>query len=112
MIPIGKNYGLRGLKDCKPIMEIQVREHAHIHMDLAPYGKMLGLSSHFEYNIAQANSFREDFGARGIFSLAPNQDTKRFHKHVVASHKGARILFSEALFYKNINNRIYPKDGG
>ncbi len=81
-------------------------EHAHIHMDLAPYGKMLGLSSHFEYNIAQANSFREDFGARGIFSLAPNQDTKRFHKHVVASHKGARILFSEALSYKNFNNRI------
>lgn len=81
-------------------------EHAHIHMDLAPYGKMLGLSSHFEYNIAQANNFREDFGARQVYSLAPNQDINRFHKHVVASHKGARMLFSEALSYKKISNYI------
>ncbi len=81
-------------------------EHARMHLNISPYGYMLGLSSHFEYNVTQANAFRDEFGARNIFTLPPNQPSKRFHKHVVSTHNGARILFSEDSSYKDIRKSM------
>ncbi len=83
-------------------------DHAKLHLNLSPYGYMLGLSNHFEYNVIQANRFREDFTARNVFILPPNQSTERFHKHTTSAQNSGRILFDERNFYsilkKNINN--------
>ena len=70
-------------------------DHAELHLNLSPYGYMLGLSSHFEYNVTQANGFRDDFGARNVFILPPNQSSERLHKHVASTHNSGRLLFSE-----------------
>lgn len=70
-------------------------DHAELHLNLSAYGCMLGLSNHFEYNVTQANSFRDDFGARNVFILPPNQSTERFHKHVASTHNSGRLLFNE-----------------
>lgn len=58
-----------------------------MHLNISPFGYMMGLSRHFEYNVTQANSFRDDFGARNVFVLPPNQASTRFHKWVVSAHK-------------------------
>lgn len=81
-------------------------EHAHMHLNMSPYGFMLGLSSHFEYNVTQANSFRDEFGARNVFTLSPNQSSTRLHKHVASPHKSGRILFSEDISYIDIRKKI------
>ncbi len=81
-------------------------EHAHMHLNISPYGMMLGLSSHFEYNVTQANSFRDEFGARNVYTLAPNQSSTRFHKHVASPHKSGRILFSEEISYSIIRKKV------
>ena len=70
-------------------------EHAEMHLNLSPYGYMLGLSNHFEYNVTQANGFRDDFGARNVFILPPNQSNERLHKHVASTHNSGRLLFAE-----------------
>jgi CPA1 family monovalent cation:H+ antiporter len=70
-------------------------DHADLHINLAPYGYMLGLANHYEYNVTQANSFREDFGARNVYILPPNQSSDRFHKHIASSHNSGRFLFSK-----------------
>lgn len=81
-------------------------DHARLHLNFSPYGYMLGLSSHFEYNITQAGSFRDDFGARNVFTLAPNQSSKRFHKHIVSARDGGRILFSGEMPFIEIKKRL------
>ncbi len=81
-------------------------EHAHMHLNISPFGYMLGLSSHFEYNVTQANSFRDDFGARNVFILPPNQSSTRFHKHVVSAHKSGRLLFSESVSFSDLRKMI------
>jgi CPA1 family monovalent cation:H+ antiporter len=81
-------------------------EHADIHLNLSPYGYMLGLSNHFEYNVTQANGFRDDFGARNVFILPPNQSTERFHKHVASPHNSGRLLFNEDSTHLHLKKQI------
>lgn len=81
-------------------------EHAHMHLNLSPFGYMVGLSSHFEYNVSQANVFRDELGSRNVFTLPPNQSSVRFHKHIASPHKSGRILFSESISYANIRKRM------
>jgi len=81
-------------------------EHAQMHIDTNPYGYMLGLSNHFEYNVTQANSFKDEFGARNVFVLAPNQSSERFKRHVARTQKSGRILFSEEASFNHLKNRI------
>jgi len=81
-------------------------DHAGLHLNLSPYGYMLGLSNHFEYNVTQATSFRDDFGARNVFILPPNQASKRLHKHVASAHNSGRILFDEEKSYSMYRREI------
>ena len=68
-------------------------DHASLNLNLAPYGVMLGLSNHHEYNISQVARFRDEFGARQIFCLAASQDPDRKHKHLASEHTTGQILF-------------------
>ena len=77
-------------------------EHAQLHLNMSSYGYMVGLSNHFEYNLAQAAGFRDEFGARNVFTLSPNQSTERFHKHVASPHKSGRLLFSTEVAYAEL----------
>ena len=77
-------------------------DHAELHLNFSTCGYMLGLSNHFEYNVTQAISFREDFGNRNVFILPPNQSSERFHKHVASANKSGRTLFGEDMSYLNI----------
>lgn len=70
-------------------------DHADLHLNLSLYGYMMGLSNYYEYNLTQANSFREEFGARGVFLLPPEQSSDRYHKHLVSKHRSGRLLFEE-----------------
>jgi len=81
-------------------------EHAAMHLNFSPFGYMLGLSNHFEYNVTQATSFRDDFGARNVFILPPNQSSERQHKHIASTHNSGRILFSEEASYRALKKRI------
>ena len=81
-------------------------EHASMHLNFSPYGYMLGLSNHFEYNVTQATSFRDDFGARNVFILPPNQASERKHKHVASTHNSGRILFSEDTSYRALKKNL------
>ncbi len=81
-------------------------EHAHMHLNISPFGYMLGLSSHFEYNVTQANSFRDDFGARNVLILPPNQSSARFHKHVASAHKSGRLMFSESIPFSDLREMM------
>lgn len=74
-------------------------DHAQLHLNLSPYGYMLGLSNHFEYNVVQATRFREIFGAREVHILPPNQKSERFHKHITSAQNSGRILFSRDCSY-------------
>jgi len=81
-------------------------EHAQLHLNMSTYGYMLGLSNHFEYNVAQAAGFRDEFGARNVFTLSPNQSSERFHKHVTSPNKSGRLLFSEEVSYAQIRKSM------
>ena len=81
-------------------------EHADLHLNLSPYGYMLGLSNHFEYNVTQANGFRDDFGARNVFILPPNQSSERFHQHVASAHNSGRLLFNEDSTHLQLKKQI------
>ncbi|MGK0375732.1 MAG: CPA1 family monovalent cation:H+ antiporter [Arenicella sp.] len=81
-------------------------DHAKLHLNLSPYGYMLGLSNHFEYNVIQASRFRDDFGARKVYILPPNKSTERFHKHTASSENSGRILFDEINSYSILKNKI------
>lgn len=81
-------------------------EHAVMHLNMSPFGYMLGLSNHFEYNVTQANSFREEFGARNVFTLPPNQSSERFKRHIASSHNSGRILFGEETTFKSLRKRL------
>lgn len=81
-------------------------EHADLHLDLSPYGCMLGLSSHFEFNQGQAANFREEFGARNVYILPPNQASERLHKHAMSARKSGRILFEESAYYRSLKRKI------
>jgi len=85
-------------------------EHAELHLNMTAYGYMLGLSSHFEYNVMQATSFKEDFGHRNVFLLPPNrsQDTKM--RHLVSNRNSGRILFDKTMAYRNLLESV--KQGG
>ena len=77
-------------------------EHAEHHLNLPSYGYMLGLSNHFEYNVMQATSFREEIGHRNVFLLPPNraQDTKE--RHSISSKNSGRTLFEKDITYRNL----------
>lgn len=83
-------------------------EHAEMHLNLSPYGMMLGLSGHFEHNVSLANVFDEDFGVRNVFVLRPNHSSERLHKHVVSPHARGRLLFTEpvtfSVLYQHFQN--------
>jgi CPA1 family monovalent cation:H+ antiporter len=83
-------------------------DHAKLHLNLSPYGYMLGLSNHFEYNVVQANRFRDDFGARKVYILPPNQSSERSNKQFVNSQNNGRILFDQdnsySILKKKLNN--------
>lgn len=81
-------------------------DHADMHINLAPYGYMLGLANHYEYNVTQANSFRDDFGARNVYLLPPNQASERFHKHIASSHNSGRFLFSKESSHLHLKKLI------
>lgn len=83
-------------------------DHAKLHLNLAPYGYMLGLSNHFEYNVVQATRFREEFGGRKVYILPPNQSHGRFHKYMANQQNSGRILFADdnsySILKKKLNN--------
>lgn len=81
-------------------------DHADLHLDLSPYGYMIGLSSHYEFNVTQANNFREEFGARNVFLLPPNQSSDRFHKHIASTHNSGRFLCDESASYAHLNTLV------
>ncbi|NND81295.1 MAG: sodium:proton antiporter [Gammaproteobacteria bacterium] len=68
-------------------------DHAGYHLDIAPYGSLLGLSNHHEYNVTQAARFRGEFGGNQVYVLAPNQSPDRLHKHIASAQNSGRILF-------------------
>ena len=84
-------------------------DHGEMHINASLYGYMLGLSSHFEYNVSQANIFKENFGARNVFVLAPNQSVDRFSRHVMSSKNFGRFLFSEDIPYYHLKNEMNDK---
>lgn len=81
-------------------------DHAGLHLSLEPYGYMLGLSNHHEYNITQAAHFRSEFGARNVFVLPPNQSVERLHKHMTSTDNSGRILFDMDSHYLELKQRI------
>jgi len=81
-------------------------EHAAMHLNLTPYGYMLGLSNHFEFNATQASNFTEEFGARNVFTLPANERADRFHKHVVSERFSGRLLFDKDLSYRQIRGKL------
>jgi len=81
-------------------------DHASMHLNFSPFGYMLGLSNHFEYNVTQATSFRDDFGARNVFILPANQSSDRKHKHIASTHNSGRILFSEETSYRALKKKL------
>lgn len=81
-------------------------EHAVMHLNLTPYGYLLGLSNNYEYNATQASNFRQEFGAQNVFTLPPNQSAERFHKHVVGEHFGGRKLFAKDVSYRAIRKKL------
>ncbi|NNC99671.1 MAG: sodium:proton antiporter [Gammaproteobacteria bacterium] len=85
-------------------------EHASLHINYSPYGYMLGLSNHFEYNLTQANTFAEEFGFRNVFVLPPNESTERFQRHVTQSTQSGRMLFNEQMAFYSLKNAL--NDGG
>lgn len=74
-------------------------DHASMHINMTSYGYMLGLSNHFEYNVTQANGFREDVGNRNVLVLPPNQSSDRLKRHVTSSRYSGRFLFGDQLSF-------------
>lgn len=68
-------------------------DHASLNLNLAPYGIMLGLSNHHEYNISQVARFRDEFGSRQVFTLPATHDPDRNHKHLASEQTTGQILF-------------------
>lgn len=81
-------------------------DHAALHLSLEPYGYMLGLSNHHEYNVTQAAHFRSEFGAREVFVLPPNQSSERVHKHVTSANNSGRMLLDMDHHYLELKQRI------
>lgn len=81
-------------------------DHANMHLDLSPYGVMMGLSSHNEYNVAQASHFKDSFGSRAVYVLPPNQDPDRYHKHLSRRDTGGQLLFNTSMSYPTIKKMI------
>lgn len=81
-------------------------DHAAKHLNTSLYGYMLGLSSHFEYNVTQANSFKDEFGGRNVLVLSPNQSSQRFERHVTSAQNSGRILFSEDVPFHQLKNQM------
>ncbi len=81
-------------------------DHADLHLDLSLYGSVLALSSHFEFNATQATSFRDEFGARNVYMLPPNQSSERLHKHSVSEKKSGRLLFGEEHSFRKVNRQL------
>jgi len=81
-------------------------DHAAYHLSLEPYGYMLGLSNHHEFNVAQAAHFRAEFGARHVFVLSPNQSSERVHKHVTSANNSGRMLFDMDHHFLELKQRI------
>ena len=83
-------------------------DHASLNLNLAPYGIMLGLSNHHEYNISQVARFRDEFGSRQVFTLPATQDPDRHHKHLASEQTTGQILFgleqNFSKLRKDINN--------
>lgn len=67
-------------------------DHASMHLPLSGLGYMLGLSGHYENDIAQAGRFMSEFGARNVFVLPPNQDPEKQHKHSMSSDYSGRTF--------------------
>lgn len=81
-------------------------DHAARHMNLSPYGYFLGLSNHFENNASQANQFRDDFGSRNVFLLAPNQSRQKLHKHAISELNTGRFLFAGRRSYRSLKDQL------
>ncbi|WP_113955310.1 cation:proton antiporter [Arenicella xantha] len=81
-------------------------DHGLMHLNTSTYGYMMGLSNHFEYNLTQASSFREEFGARNVFVLPPNQSSERFKRHVSSAKNSGRILWEEGTAYTKLKKRL------
>lgn len=84
-------------------------DHAAKHVNFSPYGYMLGLSNHFEYNLTQANSFKDEFDGRNVLLLSPNQSSQRFERHVASAQNSGRILFSNDMPYHELKNLMNSK---
>ena len=81
-------------------------DHASLNLNLAPYGIMLGLSNHHEYNISQVARFRDEFGAREIFCLPSSQDPDRSHKHLASEHTTGQVLFGVEQSFSELKRAI------
>lgn len=81
-------------------------DHGLMHLNTSTYGYMMGLSNHFEYNVTQANSFREEFGGRNVFVLPPNQSSERFKRHISSARNSGRILWDESTAYTKLKKRL------
>ncbi len=81
-------------------------EHATNHFDMTPYGFMAGLSNHFEYNVTQANRYREEFGTRNVFVLPPNHTTEKAKRHVTSARHSGRLLFDENQSFNALKKKL------
>jgi len=81
-------------------------DHASLNLNIAPYGVMLGLSNHHEYNISQVARFREEFGIRRVFCLPATQNPDRNHKHLASEHTTGQILFGFEQNFSKLRREI------
>ena len=81
-------------------------DHANLNLNIAPYGLMLGLSNHHEYNVSQVARFRDEFGARQVFTLAASQDPDRNHKHLASQQTTGQILFGFEHNFSKLKNLV------
>ena len=83
-----------------------ISDHAELHLDTTDLGGMLGLSDYPERNVAAALRYREDFGARGVFTLASIDDSKAHDKHRASKDYKGRILFQDDITYTRLISLI------
>ena len=94
------------MKGLKTYYGNPISDHAETHIDLSTMGGMLGLAHFYSYNTAAALRFREDFGARKIFSLVTGTSKKSHNKHNISEFYKGRVLFDRDVTYSELLHRL------
>jgi len=81
-------------------------DHAALNLNLAPYGIMMGLSNHHEYNVSQVARFRDEFGGRQVYILPARKDSDRNHKHLANEQVTGQILFGDDKSFSELKRMV------